>query len=79
MMQIVSIKVIKSLDYGYNYSYTIVISIICIDGVMDQTLSNHQSLSVETAPSIEERLKAIAELLLEVIIEEELDLEESDD
>ena len=78
-MQIIGIKVIKSLDYGYNYSYTIDIFIVYINQIMDQMPSNHQSTLVETAPSIEERLKAIAELLLEVIIEEELDLEESND
>ena len=78
-MQIISIKVIKSINYGYNYSYTIDILIVYIDKIMDRMPSNHQSLSVETTPSIEERLKAIAELLLEIIMDEELDLEGCDD
>ena len=76
-MQIISIKVIKSLDYGYNYSYTIDIFIVYINKAMNQMPNDHQSSSVETTPSIEERLKAIAELLLEIVMDEELDLGET--
>ena len=39
---------------------------------MDSTPSNHQLSSAEIAPSIDERLEALAELLVEVLLEEEI-------